>query len=64
MKQRLFQALGDIEIAMKLIKNCGADENPVDSHYNSLKCDMISLPSNDANYMVRVSELQCKHIIT
>ena len=52
LKLQLLEALADIEIAMKLIKESKIDENPVDTHYNALKCEMIPLDHSAADYQV------------
>jgi hypothetical protein len=47
------QALGDIEIAMKLLKKDeGSDDNPVDAHYKSLECDLKPLAKTDSDFKV------------
>ncbi|XP_028392004.1 poly [ADP-ribose] polymerase 2-like [Dendronephthya gigantea] len=48
LKIDLLETLGDIEIAMKVLKE-ELDENPIDSHYKALKCglDPIDNTSDD-----------------
>jgi poly [ADP-ribose] polymerase len=53
LKLQLLEALADIEIAMKIIKQSKVDENPLDTHYNSLKCDIQALDKTMADYKVR-----------
>ena len=37
---------------MKIIKQSNVSENPVDTHYNSLKCELTALDSADADFKV------------
>ena len=51
-KIQLLEALSDIEVAMKIIKERVSSENPIDTHYNSLKCGLQPLDPADADYKV------------
>jgi hypothetical protein len=44
--------LGDIEIAMKILKE-ELDENPIDSHYKALMCGLSPLANTNADFKVR-----------
>jgi len=46
------QALGDIEIAMRVLKDCGVTENPVDSHYKALNCELRLMDRTDPMFKV------------
>lgn len=46
------QTLGDIEIAMKVLKE-ELDENPIDSHYKALKCGLNPIDNTSADFKVR-----------
>ena len=48
------QALGDIEIAMKVLSNSGAksDVHPIDRHYQQLGCKMEVLDHSSETYKV------------
>ena len=48
----LFQALGDIEIAIKMLKEGNYDENPVDRHYHAMKCDLETLQNTSDEFKV------------
>jgi len=50
LKIKLLEALGDIEIALKLISQNVADENPIDTRYKSLHCQMTALDAEHADY--------------
>lgn len=39
-KIELLEALGDIQIAIKMLKQGDMSENPVDRHYHALKCNL------------------------
>ena len=52
LKLQLLEALADIEIAVKLIKESKIDENPIDTHYNALKCQMFPLDASSADYQI------------
>ena len=46
----LYQNLGDIEVAMKLLKQDGASDDsdhPIDRHYKQLACDIQALDKTD-----------------
>lgn len=52
-KIQMLEALADIEIAMKIIKEEGADDvNPIDSHYTSLKCDLQALDKTHPEFEI------------
>lgn len=54
-KIQMLEALADIEIAMKIIKEEGADDvNPIDSHYTSLKCDLQALDKTHPEFEVGI----------
>ncbi|XP_064640278.1 poly [ADP-ribose] polymerase 2-like [Lineus longissimus] len=64
-KIALLEALGDIEIAMKLLKkDLGSDENPVDAHYKSLECEMKPLAKTDPDFKMVEDYLQSTHAST
>ena len=50
------QTLGDIEIAMKVLKE-ELDENPIDSHYKALNCELKPVDKTDTSFKVRVSTM-------
>lgn len=47
-----FQALGDIEIAVNVLKAGDMSINPIDRHYMSLECELK--PMNKADKMYKV----------
>jgi len=50
---KLFQALGDIQIAVSMLKEEVIDkENPLDRHYKSLQCDMNPLDHSQDEFKV------------
>ena len=50
-KISLLEALGDIEVAMKIINSKeAADMNPVDRHYKNLACDLEPLEKVSHDY--------------
>ncbi|KAL4235039.1 Poly [ADP-ribose] polymerase 2 [Mactra antiquata] len=63
-KIALLEALGDIEIAIKMLKEGDMSENPVDRHYHSLKCDMEPLDHTSDSFKMLESYLQNTHAIT
>ena len=50
--QLFLQALGDIQIAFKMLKQGDMSENPVDRHYHSLKCDLEALDHSNKEFKV------------
>jgi hypothetical protein len=52
--------LGDIEIAMKILKE-ELDENPIDSHYKALMCGLSPLANTNADFKVRQLLLYEQH---
>lgn len=64
LKLQLLEALADIEIAMNLIKESKIDENPIDTHYNALKCQMFPLVQSTADYQMIEDYLQNTHAPT
>ncbi|ELU14708.1 hypothetical protein CAPTEDRAFT_122874 [Capitella teleta] len=63
-KIQLLEALSDIQVAMKIIKESNVEENPVDTHYNSLKCKMNPLPKSSQDYKMLEDYLQNTHAST
>ena len=51
-KLQMLEALADIEIAMNIIKEGSADMNPIDNHYNSLKCCLDPLANTHSDFKV------------
>jgi len=51
-KIQLLEALGDIQIAMKVLTGGGEGEqmNPIDHHYNGLKCQLLPLDQEDDTF--------------
>ena len=48
-----FQFLGDIEIALKVIKdNKDMRLNPIDRHYNALECEIEPMEQSEDEYQV------------
>ena len=47
-----FQALDDIEVAMKILKHTVSSENPVDTHYKGLDVNLDALDSSDSDFKV------------
>ena len=48
----IIQALGDIEIAIKMLKMGDMTENPLDRHYHSLKCDLEPIDHKSDEFKV------------
>lgn len=46
------QALGDIEIAMKVLSHTEREEHPTDTHYHSLHCRLAPLSHEDDMFKV------------
>ena len=49
----LFQALDDIQYAIKMLKQGDKSENPVDRHYHNLSCDLSPLDHTSDDFKVR-----------
>jgi poly [ADP-ribose] polymerase len=58
-KMELLDTLADLEIASKLLGVAGGQvtENPIDSAYNKLKCEMVPLDKSSAEY-----KLLCEYV--
>ena len=50
-----FQALSDIEIAIKVLKKGDMSENPIDRHYHALNCDLEPVDKSTSEFKVRFS---------
>jgi len=50
-----FQALSDIEIAIKVLKKGDMSENPIDRHYHALNCDLEPVDKTTSEFKVRFS---------
>ena len=48
----MLKALDDIEVAMKIIRRRTSNENPIDTHYKDLKCDLEPLDHTHADFKV------------
>jgi hypothetical protein len=46
------KALGDIEIAMRVLQESNATENPVDTHYKSLNCELTLVDKGEKVFKV------------
>ena len=57
------QALVDIEIAIKMLKEGDYSENPVDRHYHSLKCDLEPLDHKSEEFKVNYPCFTCLKFI-
>ena len=51
-KLSLLEALGDIQIAIKMLKEGDKKDNPVDRHYKSLHCELKPLEKKHADFKV------------
>ena len=47
-----FQALGDIEIAFKVLQKGDMHDNPLDRHYHALNCDLVPIDKTTDEYKV------------
>uniref|UniRef100_A0A3Q3LC20 Poly [ADP-ribose] polymerase n=1 Tax=Labrus bergylta TaxID=56723 RepID=A0A3Q3LC20_9LABR len=64
-KIALLEALGDIQIAVKMVQSSGdGDEHPLDRQYSSLKCQLQALDSGCEEYTVIEKYLQSTHAPT
>ncbi|XP_062511613.1 poly [ADP-ribose] polymerase 2-like isoform X2 [Corticium candelabrum] len=64
-KMSLLEALGDIEIAMRVMSEKGhADEHPIDRQYTSLKCQMTPLDKEVAEYKIVERYVKTTHAKT
>lgn len=63
-KLSLLEALGDIEIAIRMLKEGDSSDNPVDRHYKSLHCDLKALEKKDADYKLVEDYLKNTHAPT
>ncbi|XP_060599923.1 poly [ADP-ribose] polymerase 2-like isoform X2 [Ruditapes philippinarum] len=63
-KIALLEALVDIEIAIKMLKEGDYSENPVDRHYHSLKCDIEPLDHKSEEFKLVETYLQNTHAKT
>ena len=53
LKIKMLETLGDIEIAMKVIKDDGNLQlNPIDQHYLNLKCELKALEKDSVEYEI------------
>lgn len=64
LKLQLLETLGDIEIALKIIKRTDAKLNPVDLHYKDLECDLSPVNPSDETYKLLNKYLQNTHATT
>jgi poly [ADP-ribose] polymerase len=63
-KLNLLEALGDIEIAMRVLKECKSTENPIDQHYLSLHCELKLMDKTNPAYKVIDKYLTSTHAPT
>ncbi|KAK3589103.1 hypothetical protein CHS0354_017445 [Potamilus streckersoni] len=63
-KIQLLEALGDIEIALNILKKGDMSENPVDRHYHSLKCDLKPLDHECETFKLIDKYLKTTHART
>ncbi|XP_071091568.1 poly [ADP-ribose] polymerase 2-like [Haliotis cracherodii] len=63
-KIQLLEALSDIEIAIKMLKEGDMSENPVDRHYHSLKCGLEPLDKGHDDFKLLNEYLQSTHAAT
>ncbi|XP_075387594.1 poly [ADP-ribose] polymerase 2 [Tenrec ecaudatus] len=64
-KVQLLEALGDIEIAIKLVKTeLQSPEHPLDQHYRNLRCDLRPLDHASSEFKVISQYLQSTHAPT
>jgi len=65
MKLELLEALGDIQVAMKILNDNsegdGEPVNPVDRHYGQLECDIDSLSRNTDEFKLIENYIQSTH---
>ncbi|XP_065844434.1 poly [ADP-ribose] polymerase 2-like [Oscarella lobularis] len=61
-KASLLETLGDIEIAVKMLQTTGSKaENPIDSHYAALDCDLVPVESTTDEYAMIVKAIKSTH---
>ncbi|XP_029470799.1 poly [ADP-ribose] polymerase 2 [Rhinatrema bivittatum] len=64
-KVQLLEALGDIEIAIKLVKSeLNSREHPLDQHYKKLHCSLQPLDHSSSEFKVIEKYLQSTHAAT
>ncbi|XP_013383851.1 poly [ADP-ribose] polymerase 2-like [Lingula anatina] len=63
-KIQLLEALGDIEIAIKMLKEGDFSENPVDRHYHALHCKLKPLEQTHDDFKLVEQYLQNTHAAT
>ncbi|XP_070700865.1 poly [ADP-ribose] polymerase 2 [Pempheris klunzingeri] len=64
-KIALLEALGDIQIAVKMVQSSeGSDEHPLDRQYRALQCQLQPLDSSCQEYKVVEQYLQSTHAPT
>lgn len=63
-KIQLLEALGDIEIAISILKQGDITENPVDRTYKSLECEIELLPRDSPQYKLVETYLLNTHAAT
>ncbi|XP_052818983.1 poly [ADP-ribose] polymerase 2-like isoform X2 [Mya arenaria] len=63
-KIALLEALDDIEIAIKMLKEGDMSENPVDRHYHALKCDMSPVEKTTEEFKMVETYLKNTHAST
>ncbi|XP_072423624.1 poly [ADP-ribose] polymerase 2 [Chiloscyllium punctatum] len=64
-KVGLLEALGDIEIAIKLVSSeTESTENPLDQHYRSLQCSLQPVDHTTTEFKVIEKSLQSTHAAT
>lgn len=63
-KIQLLEALGDIEIAINILKQGDITENPIDRTYKSLECEIESLSQNSTEYKLVETYLLNTHAAT
>lgn len=63
-KMSLLEALGDIEIAVNVLKAGDQSINPVDRHYLSLECNLQPMNKSHEMYEILANYLQSTHAST
>lgn len=64
-KIALLEALGDIQIAVKMVQSCiNNEDHPLDRQYHSLNCQLQPLPTDSQEFQVIERYLQSTHAAT
>ncbi|XP_014776883.1 poly [ADP-ribose] polymerase 2 isoform X1 [Octopus bimaculoides] len=63
-KIQLLEALGDIEIAINILKQGDMSENPIDKTYKSLECELTLVSSDHPDFKLVSNYLQNTHAVT